>query len=257
LRQSVLVLTRDLPPDTPITAADLLIERVKLAPVGSFTTLDDALGRSAARTLSAGTWLSDSSFDAGGSLARMIRPNERALAVAIDEVIGAGGQLSPGDFVDVMLFLPQDGLNPDRSAQLVIPALRLLSVGELLGPTIDGQAAGKALSADERLKLEQRRSSARNVVLAVPEQLLSRLMLATQSGTLRLAVRSAEEKNLQRYWAGEKDLAARLDSTNRNLVHFTQLSLASPSKSVTGPAAPRPARQIEVIRGNQITQQTP
>lgn len=257
LRQSVLVLARDLPPYVPVTADDLAIEHVKVAPVGSFSKIEEALGRAACRALSAGTWLSDSSFDAGGTLARMIRPNERALAVAIDEVIGAGGQLSPGDYVDVLLFLPQDSINPDKSAQQVIPALRLLSVGELLGPTVDGQVAGKALSNDERLKQEQRRSSARNVVLAVPEQLLSRLMLATQSGTLRLAVRSAEEKNLQRYWAGENDLAAHLDSTNRNLVHFAQLSLSAPPRTAVRPGAPRVAQVVEVIRGNQVTQQTP
>lgn len=257
LRQPVLVLTRDLLPYAPVTADDLAIEHVKVAPVGSFSKIEEALGRTAWRALSAGTWLSDSSFDAGGTLARMIRPNERALAVAIDEVIGAGGQLSPGDYVDVLLFLPQDAINPDKSAQQVIPALRLLSVGELLGPTVDGQAAGKALSNDEKLKQEQRRSSARNVVLAVPEQLLSRLMLATQTGTLRLAVRSAEEKNLQRYWAGENDLAAHLDSTNRNLVHFAQLSLSAPPRTAARPGAPRVAQVVEVIRGNQVTQQTP
>ena len=41
----------------------------------------------------------------GGPLARMIRPDERALAVSIDEVAGAGGQLTPGDYVDILLFL--------------------------------------------------------------------------------------------------------------------------------------------------------
>jgi pilus assembly protein CpaB len=257
LRQPVLVLTHDLAPGTLITAADVTLERVKVAPAGSFNKPEDALGRSALRMLPAGTWLSESSFDAGGSLARMIRPHERALAVAVDEVIGAGGLLSPGDYVDVMLFLPSDGSNPDKTAQLVIPALRLLSVGELLGPTVDGQAAGKALSNDEKLKLEQRRSSARSVVLAVPEPLLSRLMLASQSGILRLAVRSAEEKNLQRYWAGDNELAARLDSTNRNLLHFNQLSLSSPVRTAVASGAPRAARGVEVIRGNQVTQQTP
>ncbi|WP_397450089.1 Flp pilus assembly protein CpaB [Pseudomonas sp. NA-150] len=258
LRQPVLVLVHDLAPNTPLTAADLTLERVKVAPAGSFNKIEDGVGRSALRALAAGTWLSESSFDAGGSLARMIRPHERALAVAVDEVIGAGGQLSPGDYVDVMLFLPQDASNADKSAQLVIPALRLLSVGELLGPTVDGQAAGnRELSSDERLKLEQRRSSARTVVLAVPEQMLSRLMLATQSGILRLAVRSAEEKNLQRYWAGDNDLVARLDSTNRNLLHFNQLTLSTAPKPPTVASAARAPRGIEIIRGNQVTQQTP
>ena len=69
----------------------------------------------------------------------MIRPDERALAVAVDEVINAGGQLTPGDYVDVLLFLRMDNLNLQPSAQLAIPALRVLGVGEQLGLTNDGQ----------------------------------------------------------------------------------------------------------------------
>lgn len=59
----------------------------------------------------------------------MIRPDERALGVMIDEVSAAGGQLSPGDYVDILLFLRQDSGNPQQSAQVVLPAVRVLSVG--------------------------------------------------------------------------------------------------------------------------------
>ncbi|RON44002.1 Flp pilus assembly protein CpaB [Pseudomonas frederiksbergensis] len=255
-RQPVVVLIHDVPPFTPLTAADLAVEKLRSAPAGSLNNLDQAIGRTPWRRLSAGTWLSDDSFEAGGTLARMIRSNERALTVAVDEVIGAAGQLVPGDYVDVLLFLRQDTSNLQQSAQIVVPAMRVLGVGEQFGLTNDGQPATPALSADDRLKQDQRRIAARTVVLAVPEQLLSRLMLATQVGTLRLAVRSSEEQRLAKYWAGENQAPGKLDSANSQLFQFTQLALgAAPKGPPSGGAAPR--RAIEVIRGNQLTQQTP
>ncbi|ELS41184.1 Flp pilus assembly protein CpaB [Pseudomonas syringae] len=258
LRHNVVVLARDIPAYTAITADDLTIERLKVAPPGSFEAIDKIVGRSSWRTLTAGSWLTESNFEAGGTLARMIRPHERGLALQVDEVTGASGQLSPGDYVDVLLYLPEDMSNPNRSSQVVVPALRILGVGALLGPDRNGKPV-QDLNADERLKQEQQRINARTVTVAVPQALVARLMLASQTGVLRLAVRSADEGNLQDYWANEAggpDAAERLDSANRQLVSFRQLSLG-PASAPTSGATPRTSRAVEVIRGNQITQQTP
>lgn len=258
-RQPVVVLAHDVPPFVPLTAADLVIEKLRTVPGGSLTQLDQAVGRMPLRTLGAGTWLNEESFTAGGPLARMIRPDERALAVAVDEVIGAAGQLSPGDYVDVLLFLRQDTSNAEQSAQIVIPAMRLLSVGDQLGLANDGKpAVPPPVTPEERAQAAQRRATTRTVVLAVPEPLLSRLMLATQAGTLRLAVRSADEQLLSRYWAGESDAPEKLESANRDLYQFTQLALTGPPKRVAQTStAPGVRRGVEVIRGAQSTQQTP
>ncbi|MGE8066420.1 Flp pilus assembly protein CpaB [Pseudomonas sp. NPDC089569] len=257
-RQPVVVLVNDIAPFVQITAADVTLEKLRTAPPGSLTRLDQAIGRTPWRALAAGTWLNDESFEAGSKLARMIRPNERALAVAVDDVINAGGQLTPGDYVDVLLFLRMDTNNLESSAQLVIPALRVLGVGEQLGLTNDGQPASPARSNEEKIRQEQMRASARSVLLAVPEQLLSRLMLAAQSGVLRLAVRSADEQRLSRYWAGDSDSAASLANANRELLQFSQLAMTTPAKPVVTSKAPASRKPgVEVIRGNQITQQTP
>lgn len=258
MRHNVVVLARDVPAYAPITADDLVVERLRIAPAGSFEAIDSVVGRMSWRTLNAGTWLDEASFEVGGALARMIRPQERALALLVDEVTGAAGQLSPGDYVDVLLYLPSDADNLHRSSQVAVPALRVLSVGELLGPDLDGKPVN-AISASDRIKQEERRATARTVVVAVPQALLGRLMLASQTGTLRLAVRSAREGNLQDYWANESaslEVAERLDSANRQKVSFGQLSL-SPAVTPTQAGAPRGPRPVEVIRGNTITQQTP
>ena len=259
-RQPVVVLAHDVPAFVPLTDADLILEKLRTAPAGSLTQLDQAIGRIPLRTLGAGTWLTEESFSSGGPLARMIRPNERALAVAVGEVSGAGGQLTPGDYVDVLLFLRQDVGNVEQSAQIVLPAMRLLSVGDQLGLANDGKpAVPPPVTPEERAQAAQRRYGARTVVLAVPEPLLSRLMLAAQAGVLRLAVRSADEQLLSRYWAGESDASERLESANRNLYQFTQLALTGPPKRVVqaSTAGPGVRRGIEVIRGAQAAPQTP
>ena len=252
-RQPVVVLAHDVPPFVALNAADLTVEKLRTVPAGSMTSVDQAIGRTPWRALQAGTWLNEESFTPGGPLARMIRPDERALAVAVDEVIGVAGQLSPGDYVDVLLYLRQDTANLEQSAQVVVPAMRLLSVGDQLGLTNDGTPASPpAMTAEEKA---QRRAPSRTVVLAVPEQLLSRLMLASQAGTLRLAVRSSDERLLSHYWAGESDTPAKLQSANRDLYQFTQLAFAQAPKKVAQSAPRRTG--VEVIRGNQATQTTP
>ncbi|MFJ2388909.1 Flp pilus assembly protein CpaB [Pseudomonas koreensis] len=257
-RQPVVVLLRDIAPFVKITAADVAVEKVRTAPAGSLGNVDQVIGRTPWRPLSAGTWLSDEIFEPGSQLSRMIRPGERALAVAVDEVINVGGQLAPGDYVDVLLFLRKDEVNPQPSAQLVIPAVRVLVVGSQTGLTNDGQPTGAARSDDERLKQEQQRMAARSVVLAVPEPMLSRLMLASGAGVLRLAVRSADEQQLAKYWAGQNDVATHLDTPRREFLEFSQLSLATPPRpmAVAGAPAPRKAT-VEVIRGAETTQPTP
>ncbi|MHC6227591.1 Flp pilus assembly protein CpaB [Pseudomonas sp. X10] len=247
LRSPVVVLRRALPANTPLSAEDLLVEQLQVVPPGSFQRIEQVVGRSSVRPLAAGSWLDEESFQAGGPLARMIRRHERAVAVAVDDVIGAAGHLRPGDYVDVLLFLREENNNPQSSAQVVLPALRLLSVGEQLGLANDGRPVQAA--QEQLARREQMSGATRTVVLAVPEALASRLMLAAQAGTLRLAVRSADEQLLARYWAGAQG-APQLDSANRDLYRFSQLSQVPLAK-----AAPSgPARGMEIIRGAQRNQ---
>jgi pilus assembly protein CpaB len=254
-RTPVVVALRDLPPFVALSAADLAIEQVRTAPPGSFSSVEQVVGRQLWAPLPAGGWLNQAGFEAGGPLSRMIRPDERAVAVAVDEVIGVGGHLSPGDYVDVLLVMQDEAGARERSAQVAVPALRLLSLGEELGPTRSGQPATAARDKDE----DKARRAPRNVVLAVPQQWLTRLMLASQAGTLRLAVRSADEKLQARYQDGES-APIKLDEQTRNLLPLAQLSgraapAARPVPRATGGAPRVPA--VEVLRGGQSTWQTP
>ncbi|HDS1735833.1 Flp pilus assembly protein CpaB [Pseudomonas sp. BP8] len=247
-RSPLVVLRRDVAANTPLGEDDVLIERLQVVPEGAFATLEQVLGRSSARPLLKGAWLDENSFQAGGPLARMIRRHERAVALAVDEVIGAAGQLRPGDYVDVLLFLREENNNPQSSAQVVLPALRVLSVGEQTGLANDGRPAQ---TAEEQQAYRQSGNATRTVALAVPEALASRLMLAAQAGSLRLAVRSADEQLLAGYWANPQ-AKPQVESANRELFRFSQLSQVPMAKTVATGAAPG----MQIIRGAQANDPT-
>lgn len=252
-RTAVVVAARELTPFVPVTRDDLAVENLLVAPTGSFPRVEDVIGRIPWNPVARGNWLSEGSFAAGGPLARMIGRHERALAIAVDEVIGSGGHARPGDYVDVLLYMREEGAGQVQTAQVVVPALRLLSYGQLLGPDRDGKTIG--VDADER---DGRRSAARSVVLAVPEAWVTRLMLASQAGSLRLAVRSSEEHALR--LAQADGLAEQpIDERTRNVLRLDQLNArpaAAPVPTVRA-ATVAQAPRVEVVRGGTSTLETP
>ncbi|MHA3819892.1 Flp pilus assembly protein CpaB [Pseudomonas sp. GCM10022186] len=255
MRSPVVVAARPLSPFVAVTAEDLRIEELHIVPPGSFSKPEEVIGRRPWSPVPAGTWLGPATFEAGGPLARMIRADERAVAVAVDDVVGGGGHLRPGDYVDVLLFLRGEAGSSQQSAQVAVPALRLLSYGENLGPDAEGRASQPAKDGE---KVQQRAPS--TAVLAVPERLVTRLMLASQAGSLRLAVRSADERLLERHQIGELAVSP-LDSSQRNLIPLEQLSatqapsrpVAPPSKAVSSTRGPG----VAIYRGAELTRQIP
>ncbi|MEL0027488.1 MAG: RcpC/CpaB family pilus assembly protein, partial [Perlucidibaca sp.] len=66
-----------------------------------------------------GALLQLSDLQPGSEVARLLRPGERAIAIPVDEVVGGGGFVQPGDLVDVLLFLRGENGGKD-SAQVVM-----------------------------------------------------------------------------------------------------------------------------------------
>lgn len=256
-RVPVIVLARDVKAMEQLEAGDLVEETLRIAPPGSFTDAQQLVGKTVWRDLAAGTVLNEASFAVAGPLARMIRPSERALAIDIDEVTSAGGHVQPGDYVDVLLFLREDERNNDRTAQVVVPALRVLSVGQALGASSQGEPLSMPESEDEAKQSARSRRSelARTLVLAVPESLQTRFMLATQVGTLRLAVRSVDEKLLAAYQSGEEP-NEKIEELKRQLFQFEKLAIRQVKSPQPGLVTRRPAG-IPVYSGRSVSRQNP
>lgn len=204
----------------PIRAEDITLASVTSKPSGSFDTPEMVIGQKPATHIAVGEILTKSHLrPSGGRFQDNLRPGERAVAIKVDEVVGLGGFAQPGDQVDVLLYLrgTQETANAS-SAQVALSDVRVLAFGETVQAS-PGENETAAVRVAE--KAGSRPRSAASAVLAVPENAASRLMLAANSGILRLSLRPAERTPV-----------TAVDSPN--LIHLTELAQA------TRPAAPKP-----------------
>ncbi|SEL68910.1 pilus assembly protein CpaB [Pseudoxanthomonas sp. GM95] len=219
----VVVAARALPAGLPVQALDLEQVERKGAPVGAFLRVEDVVGRSPSQSVSSGSVLTENQFK--GGLALALRPGERAIAIPVDELAGAGNRVAPGDLVDVFLSIRDQGDDPrvpaaaaGSQARLLLPRLRVLSYGDrdVDSPALvqgtapqsreEGNADAPAPQREDRAAAITARAGAgvsraaatvaRSAVLAVPVDGADRLILAAQTGKLFLALRHPGDEGM-------------------------------------------------------------
>ena len=135
-----------LPAGEPITANGLRLAQRTTAVAGAATSISAVVGKVPVQDIAEGTAISSNALAQGFSL--QLRPGERALAVPVDELVGAGNRILPGDFVDVFLNLRDAQPNasgPAEAAQtrLLLSRLRVLSYGQQdIAPVTGDAVAG-------------------------------------------------------------------------------------------------------------------
>ncbi len=167
-----------------ISAEQLEVHLLPVQPPAVYTSPDVLAGKRAWRRIEKGEMIRPGHLREGSDLAAALLPTERAVAIAVDEVVGTGGFLAPGDSVDVLLYLRDAPKGGFPSAQVVLEEVRLLSFVERVQPPPDGAGSEDPERAEFRGK---------TAVLAVQSQDIARLMLASSAGTLRLALRSSAD----------------------------------------------------------------
>ncbi len=187
---AVVVIKQAVPAYKVLTADDLAIDYLKVAPPRTYRTIEEVIGQPVQVELAAGALLELGNLQPGSEVARLLRPGERAVAIPVDEVIGGGGFVQPGDMVDILLFLRGENGAKD-SAQVVMQSLRVLGFGaDIINP------AGGIETPEQKAGRKSERARARSAVLAVAEKDVTRIMLASSLGTLRMATRPAAEAQL-------------------------------------------------------------
>ena len=178
----VVVTTKPLEAGKPIAADAVTVEMLPINPADAFSEVGKVVGREPIVALGMGVPLIGSQLSSG--LALQVTPGQRAVAITVDEVIGVGNRVAPGDYVDVFFILRRDGQEIEGSqAKLLLPHLRVLAFGtvavnESPQKTQDGGAMSR--------KVEP----AKTAVLSVPVEAVSQLAMAHQSGRLLLALRN-------------------------------------------------------------------
>ncbi len=173
---------------------------------GAFGSVDKLVGRVPMVPIATGEIIMESHFQAGSHLARLLTPGQRAVAVKVNEVIGGGGYVRPGDYVDVLVYLRGGGAEVKRSvARTVIERVAVLAYGDSLAVGSGGHITSGAADA------AQSDASSHSAVLAIPKNQVEKLMLAENAGVIRLSVVSSAEalspESAQAYKSAPVDLS--------------------------------------------------
>lgn len=156
-------------------------EQVKLVPwpedsvpEGAYTSVEAAVGKLASLAIVKGEPLTDRRVveNLGGSaLANLIEPNKRAMTVRVNDVVGVGGFLLPGNRVDVIATRTNRGDNRAET-KTVLQNLKVLAV--------DQQARTE----------EDKPVVVRAVTVEVDPKEAEILTTATAEGTVQLVLRN-------------------------------------------------------------------
>jgi pilus assembly protein CpaB len=178
-----------------LSLEDMGTEDVSQPDTLTFNSPEKLIGKIPIIPVSKGVAFNTSHFPSTNSLGQTLAPNERAVAIKVNEVVGAGGFIKPGDHVDVLLYLRTERETGDiSSAQVVLSDVKVLAYGELIKETGFSEAHTKTenepdKSASNKPDVNNGKNS-RSALLVVPEKDVSKLMLADSTGTLRLALRN-------------------------------------------------------------------
>lgn len=179
---NVVVAAKAVPAGQILKVEDLQVSALPSKPDGAYDDVTAAVGSVPAVDIPQGAPVLKGQMVTG--LALKVLDGERAVAVKVDESIGAGNRIRPGDFVDVFFVLRRDGTEIDQSqARLLLSRKRVLAYG---GASVD------ALTTADKTDGKQANGpdNARTAVLAVPVAEVSQLALGGSSGSLVLALRN-------------------------------------------------------------------
>lgn len=160
----------------------------------AFSDPQALLGKAMAAPIVKGAPFNAAHFPVISELGQALAAHERAVAIKVNEVVGVGGFIKPGDHVDVLLYLRQERETGEvSSAQVVLSNVKVLAYGALTAESESAQAEPLTPAAPAKLgssnRSEKNGKDSRSAILAVPAAEMAKLMLADSTGSLRLALR--------------------------------------------------------------------
>ena len=183
---AVVVTTRAVEAGKPLTADALAVMQLPIEPAGAYQDAARVVGQVPVVNLGSNVPVLEGQLLSG--LARQIPEGDRALAVSVDEAVGVGHQVQPGDFVDVFVILRRDNQEiAESQTRLLLSRLRVLAYGN------------GSVNESRKVQAEQmmaRREGAKTAVLSVPVEQVGKLAMAQQAGRLVLALRNPTDASM-------------------------------------------------------------
>lgn len=184
-------------------------------PDGAFTDIARFAGNDVAiRPIARGEPILQSRISERAVLSENIPEDMRAVTIAVNEVAGVAGFVTPGDAVDVIMTRTIPGGSDDKVASVILENVQVVAID---------RRASESSTEPQELKM---------ATLLVNQQDAQKLALASESGRLSLALRNVENQ----------DVGATRIVTTRDLpggrVRYAENSRAAPSPRTAQQSAP-------------------
>ncbi|HWO40275.1 MAG TPA: Flp pilus assembly protein CpaB [Candidatus Eisenbacteria bacterium] len=226
--ESIVVAAQDIPAGTAINHEVIkkgLVKTVKWPkeslPTGAFTSPEQIVGKTNRVKILANEPILESRLAGeGAGLTARLEPGKRAMAVRVDEIIGVSGFIVPDDRVDVIVTTtpPGNNTNDNKVSKIVLQNKRVLSVAQ---------------NVEQR---EGKPQLARSITLEVTPEEAEKLSLASQDGSIVLALRPT----------GDDSEPKTLGSNKYDLLSVAAVK----RRAVGGGPKPEDKFQVEVIHGS-------
>jgi pilus assembly protein CpaB len=161
----------------------LKVEQWQVAPGQAYVSVAPLVGKILRMSVGAGQPITDADIAKG--IATYLKPGQRAVAIAVDEIIGATNRVSPGDMVDVFFTLQQGNEVGVSQSRLLQSRVRVLAYGV---QSVDGPESGATARGNNPQQVVSR-----TALLAVPVDQVNELLLASRAGRLQLALRAPDD----------------------------------------------------------------
>ena len=195
---------------TQITADMLELTKVPANSVlpGALTGADLVVGRVARIPVYKGEQLLQEKLAAEKTdlgLSYIVPNGQRAMAVKVDKVVGAGGLIRPGDRVDVVAVvdvhyrdITTDKDYTDTRAFTIAQNIEVLAVEQKLENQIARPATASKAGTNEGTPVEQPNAQPESTVvtLALAPDVTQKVLLSEAKGTIRLAVRAPGDNTI-------------------------------------------------------------
>lgn len=259
---TVVVATRPIDARTVIEPAAIRLQARPAAtlPPNCAISVDEVIGQVAMAPLMEGEPIARTAIaprTASLGMAYAVPTGKRAVAVALDPIIGVAGFLKPGDRVDVVATFTVDEIKVTKT---VLQDVTLLAIG----PEIRPEQQVRTASASNARPREQA-----NATLAVTPTQAEKLILAEAGGRLRLTLRPADDRAIVELTGMRSDVligtrpAAPVRSAATSAPRQSPPAAHATSISRSPVPAPAPKRKdvpplrarntVDTIRGTHLT----